>query len=165
MSVELLKQRLEEPVFYKKHIPNLFFIFSFWKKTYKEYQAAEHKKVVPNYILRRSKQEDFFYSTYAISTSGQIDGSILRKLETFALNLGMGEIRYMAHGTNGFFPLDDEDKVKAYCPELKPASEIENLYLFTLSDTKPTTIECPYSVLIQNGHEFKKWPILKTALF
>lgn len=165
MNVERLEQRLEDPAFYKKHIPNLFFIFSFWKKTYKEYKAATDKKIIPNYLLRRSEQEDFFYNTYAISTAGTIDESLLRKLESFAKNLGMGEIRYMAHGTNGFFPLLDENKVSSYCPGLISANETGHLYLFTLSDTKPTTIECPYSVLIKNGNELKKWPILKTALF
>ncbi len=165
MSVEILKQRLEDPAFYKKHIPNLFFIFSFWKKAYKEYQTAEDKKILPNYLLRRSEQEDFFYNTYVISTAGQIDDRMLTKLQLFAMNLGMGEIRYMAHGTNGFFPLLDEDKVNVYYPALKSEVEAENLYFFTLSDTKPTTIECPYSVLIKNGSELKKWPVLKTALF
>jgi hypothetical protein len=165
MSVEILKQRLEDPAFYKKHIPNLFFIFSFWKKTYREYQSAKVKKILPNYLLRRSEQEDFFYNTYVLSTSGQIDTPMLQKLESFVRRLGMGEIRYMAHGTNGFFPLQHEDKVNVYCPALKSEVDVENLYFFTLSDTKPTTIECPYSVFIQNGNELKKWPILKTALF
>lgn len=165
MSIERLQQRLEDPAFYKKHIPNLFFIFSFWKKAFKEYQTAQEKKILPNYLLRRSKQEDFFYNTYVMSTEGEIEDTVVRKLEAFVTSLGMGEIRYMAHATNGFFPLDDENRVSIYSPELKTITNAEKLYFFTVSDTKPTTIECPYSVLIKNGNEFKKWPILKTALF
>jgi hypothetical protein len=162
MSIELLKQKLEDPNFYKQNIPNLFFIFSFWKKAHQEYQTAEEKKIVPNTLLRSAEHEDFFYNTYAISTEGEIDGDMAARLKSFAQSLELGEIRYMAHATNGFFPLLDENGVNVDNPDMKLG--IPNLYIFTVSDTKPAKIDCPYSVLIKNGKAMKKWPICRSAL-
>jgi len=162
MSIELLKQKLEDPAFYKQNIPNLFFIFSFWKKAHQEYQTAEEKKIVTNILLRSAEHEDFFYHTYAISTEGEIDADLAAKLKSFAQTLELGEIRYMAHGTNGFFPLLDENGVNVDNPEMKLG--VPNIYIFTISDTKPTKIDCPFSVVIKNGKAMKKWPISRSAL-
>lgn len=63
MNTEKIQQKLQDPQFYKRHIPNLFFIFSFWKKAHQEYTTADSRKILVNHLLRRSEHEDFFYNT------------------------------------------------------------------------------------------------------
>lgn len=161
MNIEKLKANLEDISFYKKHIPNLFFIISFWKKTYKEYQGAQKKSIVPSYLLRKSKHDSNHYNTYAISLAGEIDEAVVEKLIGIAQSLDLGEIRFMAHATNGFFPMVDAHGESVDHPNISLPTGI---YMYTLADSDPSVIDCPCAVVITNGEEVKKWAILRAAL-
>lgn len=162
-TIEKLQQKLEDPQFFKRHIPNVFFIFSSWKKDHQRYQEADKRRIVTNHLLRRSEHEDFFYNTYAICTSGDdIERSQVEQLRQLAQNLALGEIRYMAHGANGFFPLVDENGAIVDAPDIKLG--IPDVYIFTVSDTNAEKIDCPYSVVIWKGRELKKWPLSQKAV-
>lgn len=156
-TLEKLQQKLEDPQFFKRHIPNILFIFSSWKKDHQRYMDADKRKIVVNHLLRRSEHEDFFYNTYAISTSGELEPARLEQLRQVVQNLALGEIRYMAHATNGFHPLVDENGEIVDAPDIKLG--IPDVYIFTVSDTNAEKIECPYSVVIWKGRELKKWPL------
>lgn len=161
-TLEKLQQKLEDPEFFKRHIPNILFIFSSWKKDFQRYQEADRRRIVTNHLLRRSEHEDFFYNTYAISTTGDIDASQVDRLRHIAQQLELGEIRYMAHATNGFHPLVDENGEIVDAPDIKLG--VSDVYLFTLSDTDPAKIDCPYSVIIWKGRELKKWPLSRKVV-
>lgn len=162
MNTEKIQQKLQDPQFYKRHIPNLFFIFSFWKKAHQEYTTADSRKILVNHLLRRSEHEDFFYNTYAFSVTEDLDQAKLEHLTRMANGLALGEIRYMSHGTNGFFPLIDEEGQIVDAPDINLG--IPGVYLYTVSDTKPEKIDCPVVVVIQKGKELKKWPLNRKAV-
>lgn len=162
MNTEKIQQKLQDPQFYKRHIPNLFFIFSFWKKAHQEYTTADSRKILVNHLLRRSEHEDFFYNTYAFSVTEDLDQAKLEHLTRMANGLALGEIRYMSHGTNGFFPLMDEEGQIVDAPDINLG--IPGVYLYTVSDTKPEKIDCPVVVVIQKGKELKKWPLSRKAV-
>jgi len=133
MELNKLKANLENPEFYKKHVKG-FFLFSFWKKTYKTYREAEKKSIVPNYLLREDTHEDSFYNTYALSVDGAIDEATLQEITAQIKALDLGTIRYLSHGTNGFFPLVDENGVCV--EETNIDINGKGIYVYAVSDFK-----------------------------
>lgn len=156
MTFKTLEKNLESPEFFKKAIPSFLF-FNPWKKELQKYQEAELKRVVPNYLLRKDEHDEFFYNTYAFSVNGAIDENSVENLIAMAHDLELGQVRYIAHGTNGFFPLIDENG--KFADHTGIATNVEGLYLFTVSDDKENNINCPCSVVISKGKEMWKWPV------
>ncbi|MES2582741.1 MAG: hypothetical protein V4627_08505 [Pseudomonadota bacterium] len=161
MNFEKLKASLDDINFYKKNIPNLFYVFSFWKKAYQEYQGAQEKRILPSCLLRKSEHDTSHYNTYAISLAGAIDPDLADRLVGIAQNLDLGEVRFMAHATNGFFPMVDAQGVSVDHPDIALPTGV---HMYTIADTQPERIDCPCAVVIKSGAELKKWAIARTAL-
>lgn len=161
MTIGSLEAKLNDEAFYKRCIPNFLF-FSPWKKTYAQYNEADTKSVVPNYLLRKDAYGDFFYSTYAISIDGEIDNEKVEALQAFANGLELGQIRYLGSGINGFFPIHFDTGEMNEGVVLKPA--LAGIYIFVIANDKEQNADCPYSVIIKKGKAISKWSIPRNKI-
>lgn len=166
ISIKELQQKLKTEIFFKKAIPNVLFFFKPWKKSYKQYQESQNKGIAKNVLIRDAEHEEINYRVYAYSVNGEMSVDVIINIKNIVANIPIGTIRFEANGTNGIFPLINEngemcfdaDDIKGLCRQFK------DVYLHVLADGDVENLDCPYTVYLQNGNAHSHWAVARKFL-
>lgn len=169
MDVKLIEQKLNDKDFFKKACPGRFLFWPYWKKSHARYMAATEKGVCKSVKLREFAYAENVYSAMAYSTNGDIPAETVEELKSILGGVDIGNIRYEAHGTNGFFPLlnaeggmqMEDHSIKALCQKL------QDIYIIIVSEidtddfSKVTSSQIAYA---KSGKEMWQWAIIDSNL-
>ncbi len=157
MEINQIKELLKNPEFFKNNLPKTF-LFKPWKKALKLYQNADNEIIIPNYFIKKFSYEDKLYYLYALSMKGAIKETSLEAVKKDAEDFKLENIRYIAAGNGGFYPLlNDKGEVE----ELTAcSSSIESVYFFVIAafnDEGEDKLISPNSLLITKDSEVSRF--------
>ncbi len=163
MELKTIEKELLNPDFFKKACPEKFLFWSFWKKSYEQYNKAQERGVCKAVTLREATYEDRAYRVLAYSVNGELSNTVIEELKQQINSADIGNIRYEAHGTNGFFPLlNEEGELQWEDHELKGLYKNYNgVFLIITSEQKEKKdrLQCSQIVYVKNGKSMSHWAL------
>lgn len=163
MDTTTLATKLNDSNFLKKACPGRFLFTPYWKKTFKSYTSATEKGVCKAITLRELTYDENAYRVMAYSTQSDISQKNINELREIVNSADIGTIRFEAHGTNGFFPLLNEngDLVFAQNNLTGLCKQLDDIYLIIVATQadKKESLDCSQVVYIRNGKQMFHWAL------
>lgn len=140
------------------------------KKSLAAWQSADQKGVAPLYKLREDEHEGFHYAIFAFSTSGEISGAELAKLESTARDIDLGAIRYESKTNSSLeclrsFQADlDKDDGQHDQISIALTDEKSGRFVFVQAESSKSKLDAPLVAWALTGRKMLALPLAKAKL-
>ena len=152
-EIEELKEKLEDPAFYKAVFRDNPQEASYH---YTEYTEAANRGVVPNVILREGALEGVWYRILAFSLNGVLPEDIRIRAAGLVGKLSEDEIAKELSDPKGFTYVFEDGEENALSAIYR---SMNGIYFLAAASGDQEEISCPVTVYVADDDELQIWPV------